>query len=54
LALEVVLVIAYDLLVWRRPLDRLTAVGILLVAAPSAWLMLHNPLRRSAAVHTTG
>jgi drug/metabolite transporter (DMT)-like permease len=51
---QIVFALAYDLLVWRRPLDRLTAVGILLVAAPSAWLMLHNPLRRGAAIHTTG
>lgn len=51
---QIVFALVYDLLVWRRPFDRLTAVGILLVAAPSAWLMLHNPLRRGAAIHTTG
>ena len=51
---QIVFALVYDLLVWRRPLDRLTAVGILLVAAPAAWLMLHNPLQRGAAIHTTG
>jgi hypothetical protein len=38
---------------WRRPFDALTVVGILLVAAPSGWLMLHNPLRRATPIHTT-
>jgi drug/metabolite transporter (DMT)-like permease len=51
---QIVFALVYDLLVWRRPFDRLTALGILLVAAPSAWLILHNPLRRGTAVHTTG
>ena len=31
----------------------LAALGIALVVAPSAWLMLHNPLRRDAPLHTT-
>ncbi|HYP52188.1 MAG TPA: DMT family transporter [Pyrinomonadaceae bacterium] len=50
---QVVFALVYDLLLWRRSYDLLTALGILLVVAPSAWLMLHTPLRRGAAVHNT-
>jgi drug/metabolite transporter (DMT)-like permease len=51
---QIVFALVYDLLLWRRPLDWPTAAGILLVAAPSAWLMLNDPLRKDAAVHVTG
>ena len=51
---QIVFALAFDLLLWHRALDLLTFAGILLVMAPSAWLMLHTPLKRSAAVHTTG
>lgn len=51
---QVVFALAFDLLLWQRALDALTFAGILLVIAPSAWLMLHAPLERGAAVHTTG
>ncbi|HEV2761837.1 MAG TPA: DMT family transporter [Pyrinomonadaceae bacterium] len=51
--MQVVFALAYDLLLWRRRFDLLTVCGILLVLAPSAWLMLHTPLRRAAAIHNT-
>lgn len=50
---QIVFALLFDLLLWRRPFDLLTAVGIFLVAAPSGWLMLHNPLRRATPIHTT-
>lgn len=51
---QVVFALVYDLLVWRRALDLPTALGILLVVAPSAWLILHTPLRKGTPIHTTG
>jgi drug/metabolite transporter (DMT)-like permease len=50
---QIVFALLFDLLLWRRPFDALTLVGIFLVAAPSGWLMLHNPLRRATPIHTT-
>jgi drug/metabolite transporter (DMT)-like permease len=50
---QIVFAIAFDALLWRRRFDALTILGILLVAAPSAWLMLHHPLRKSTPIHTT-
>ncbi len=51
--MQIVFALAFDLAVWRRPFDALTAAGIALVALPSAWLMLRNPLRKSAEIHLT-
>lgn len=50
---QIVFALLFDLLLWRRRFDMLTVVGIALVAAPSGWLMLHNPLRRATPIHTT-
>jgi drug/metabolite transporter (DMT)-like permease len=50
---QIVFALLFDLLLWRRPFDLLTLAGIFLVAAPSGWLMLHNPLRRATPIHTT-
>jgi drug/metabolite transporter (DMT)-like permease len=50
---QIVFALLFDLLLWRRPFDLLTLFGIILVAAPSGWLMLHNPLRRATPIHTT-
>lgn len=50
---QVVFALAFDVVLWRRRFDLLTLGGILLVTLPSAWLILSNPLRRAAAVHTT-
>ncbi len=52
--MQVVFALAFDLLFWRRAFGPLVVLGIALVVAPSAWLMLRSPLRRQAAVHTTG
>lgn len=51
--MQIVFALAFDLVVWRRSFDALTAAGIALVALPSAWLMLRNPLRKSAGIHLT-
>ena len=53
--MQIVFAVAFDLLFWRRQFGPLVVMGIALVIAPSAWLMLRSPVRRqSAAVHTTG
>jgi drug/metabolite transporter (DMT)-like permease len=52
--MQIVFALAFDLLFWRRHFGPPVVLGIALVVAPSAWLMLRNPLRRQpAAVHTT-
>jgi drug/metabolite transporter (DMT)-like permease len=51
--MQIVFALAFDVLIWRRSFDALTVFGILLVTAPSAWLMLHNPLRKTTPIHTT-
>jgi drug/metabolite transporter (DMT)-like permease len=53
--MQIVFALVFDLLFWRRTFSPLVVLGIALVLAPSAWLMLRSPLRRqTAAVHTTG
>lgn len=52
--MQIVFALLFDLLLWHRRFDALVLLGIALVVGPSAWLMLRNPLRRQAAVHTTG
>jgi len=52
--MQIVFALLFDLLLWHRRFDALVLLGIALVVIPSAWLMLHNPLRRRAAIHTTG
>lgn len=51
--MQIVFALAFDVLIWRRSFDALTALGILLVVAPSAWLMRHHPLRKDTPIHTT-
>jgi drug/metabolite transporter (DMT)-like permease len=52
--MQIVFALLFDLLLWHRRFDALVVLGIALVVGPSAWLMLRNPLRRQAAIHTTG
>jgi drug/metabolite transporter (DMT)-like permease len=52
--MQIVFALLFDLLLWHRRFDALVILGIALVVAPSAWLMLHNPLRRQTPIHTTG
>lgn len=53
--MQIVFALLFDLLLWQRQFGPVVVLGIGLVVAPSAWLMLRSPLRRqSAAVHTTG
>jgi drug/metabolite transporter (DMT)-like permease len=51
--MQIVFALAFDVLIWRRSFDALTVLGILLIAAPSGWLMLHHPLRKNTPIHTT-
>ena len=51
---QVVFALLFDLLLWHRRFDALAILGIALIVAPSAWLMLHNPLGRGAPIQTTG
>lgn len=50
---QIVFASVFDLLIWKQHFDVLTLCGILLVIAPTAWLLLHNPLRRSAPLNTS-
>jgi len=49
---QIVFACLLDLIIWERQFDALTLCGMLLVVAPTAWLLLHSPLlRRRAALH---
>lgn len=51
---QIVFACLFDVIVWKHHFDLLTICGILLVTAPTAWLLMHNPLRRASAdIHTT-
>jgi drug/metabolite transporter (DMT)-like permease len=50
---QIIFALLLDLLLWQRLFEAMTLVGVFLVIAPSAWLMLHNPLKREARIHTT-
>ena len=51
---QIVFALLFDLLLWRRAFDAAVMLGIALVVAPSAWLMLHNPFKREAAIQAEG
>lgn len=51
--MQIVFALVFDLLLWHRHFDALAILGIALVVAPSAWLMLRSPLKRQAPIHTT-
>jgi drug/metabolite transporter (DMT)-like permease len=50
---QIVFACLFDVIIWKHHFDALTILGILLVIAPTAWLLTHNPLRRSAHISTT-
>ncbi|HEX8889414.1 MAG TPA: DMT family transporter [Pyrinomonadaceae bacterium] len=50
---QIVFACFFDLILWRHSFDALTVCGILLVLAPTAWLLVHNPLRRNASIHSS-
>ena len=52
--MQIVFALLFDLLLWHRRFDALVLLGIALVVIPSAWLMLRNPLKKQAPIHTTG
>jgi drug/metabolite transporter (DMT)-like permease len=51
--MQIVFALLFDLLLWRRAFDALVITGIVLVVAPSAWLMLRSPLKKETPIHTT-
>lgn len=50
---QIVFACFFDLVLWKHHFDLLTLGGILLVIAPTVWLLLHSPLRRRAAIHSS-
>jgi drug/metabolite transporter (DMT)-like permease len=52
--MQIVFAVLFDRFLWQRAFDPLVLAGILLVTAPSGWLMLHHPLRKETPIHTTG
>ena len=52
--MQIVFALLFDLLLWHRAFDALVILGIALVVAPSAWLMLHSPLRKDAPIQAEG
>lgn len=50
---QIIFACLFDLIFWKRRFDLLTLFGMLLIVAPTAWLLLHSPLRKQAAIHTT-
>jgi drug/metabolite transporter (DMT)-like permease len=51
---QIIFALLFDLLLWHRAFDAAVMLGIALVVAPSAWLMLHNPFKRDAAIQAEG
>jgi len=43
---QIVFALGFDLIFWERHLDILTLAGILLVVAPTAWLLMHHPIKK--------
>lgn len=50
---QIVFAYVFDLLFWKRSFNLLTLCGMALIVAPTAWLLLNSPLRRTSEVHTT-
>lgn len=48
--MQIVFALPFDILLWQRPFGALTGIGIMLVVAPSGWLMLHNPLKKGSQI----
>jgi len=40
---QVVFAVLFDLVIWQYPFRPITALGILMVMAPTAWLLIHQP-----------
>lgn len=45
--MQVVFALPFDIFLWHRTLGVATLIGIVLVVAPSGWLILQNPLKRT-------
>lgn len=50
---QIVFAAVFDAMFWKHSFNLLTLCGMALIVAPTAWLLLHSPLRRTTEVHTT-
>ena len=50
---QIVFACFFDLVLWKHRFDTWTVCGILLVLTPTAWLLIHNPLRKNASIHSS-
>jgi drug/metabolite transporter (DMT)-like permease len=46
---QLLFAVGYDVFLWRRTVNAWAAAGMILVAAPTAWLLLRRALRRNRA-----
>lgn len=50
---QIVFACFFDLVLWRHRFDLWTVCGILLILAPTAWLLTKNPLRQGNSIHSS-
>jgi drug/metabolite transporter (DMT)-like permease len=50
---QIVFAALFDLLLWKHRFDTLTMCGMVLIIAPTAWLLIHSPLRRASSIDST-
>jgi drug/metabolite transporter (DMT)-like permease len=43
---QILFALVFDLLIWRRSVNATTLIGMLLVIAPTAWLLARSPAKR--------
>jgi drug/metabolite transporter (DMT)-like permease len=47
---QILFALIFDLVIWRRSINLVSMIGMALVAAPTAWLILHDVTRRAERV----
>lgn len=47
---QILFALVFDLVIWRRSVNLISVIGMILVAAPTAWLILHDVTRRAERV----
>lgn len=47
---QILFALIFDLVIWRRSINLVSLIGMALVAAPTAWLILHDVTRRAERV----
>lgn len=48
---QILFALILDLVIWRRSINLISVIGMILVAAPTAWLILHDVTRRAEQVN---